>query len=63
MKLYSRKQLILSAAVVGCFIALAAYGAGFYLGHGKTPQSDSAAELEALAVYKLWMPVIAPPLF
>ena len=49
MKLYSRKQLILSAAIAGCFVALAAYGAGFYLGHGKTPQSDSAAELEALA--------------
>ena len=50
MKLYSRRQLILSAVVAGCFIALAAYGMGFYLGHGtKTPQGDAAAELEALA--------------
>jgi len=49
MKLYSRRQLILSAVVAGCFIALAAYGVGFYLGHGtKTPQGDTA-ELEALA--------------
>ena len=49
MKLYSRRQLILSAVVAGCFIALAAYGVGFYLGHGtKTSQGD-AAELEALA--------------
>ena len=49
MKLYSRRQLILSAAIIGCFIALAAYGVGFYLGHGtKTPQGDTA-ELEALA--------------
>ena len=50
MKLYSRRQLILSAVVAGCFIALAAYGMGFYLGHGtKTPQGDAAAKLEALA--------------
>ena len=49
MKLYSRRQLILSAVVVGCFIALAAYGIGFYLGHEtKAPQGNSAVELEAL---------------
>ena len=49
MKLYSRRQLILSAVVVGCFIALAAYGAGFYLGYGtKASQGSGTAELEAL---------------
>ena len=50
MKLYSRRRIIFSAAVVGCFIALAAYGAGFYLGHGtETPQGASVASAEALA--------------
>ena len=50
MKLYSRRQLILSAVVAACVIALAAYGAGFYFGQStKNLHANNTAELEALA--------------
>ena len=49
MKLYSRRQLILSTVIVTCVLALAAYGAGFYLGQDVTKQqADDTAELEAV---------------
>lgn len=50
MKLYSRRQLIFSAAVACCVIALAAYGFGFFLGKGgsKIAQTDPV-QLEALS--------------
>lgn len=50
MKLYSKRQLIFSAVAAGGLIALAAYGMGFYFGHGRFPALHSSpVELEALA--------------
>ena len=49
MKLYSRRQLIFSTVVVGCIIALAAYGFGFFWGRiGSDSAQHGSIQLEVL---------------
>lgn len=49
MKLYSRRQLIFSAAVACCIIALAAYGVGFLFGRGgQKMHGNDAVQIDAL---------------
>lgn len=49
MKLYSKRQLIVFTAAAGCFMALAAYGAGFYSGYRiKSPRDCSEIEHDAI---------------